>query len=288
MKKIYLSIIILLAAISSQAQAPQAFSYQAVIRNASNALVANQLVGEKISLLKDSATGTVVYSETQSVKTNANGLVSLQIGTGSVLSGSFSGINWATGTYFIKTETDPTGGSKYTISNTTQLLSMPYALQAGSAPSLQYPDGFTNATTVIINPKGSYKVPAGKNLYIQLAQGFSINSDTIGNYYPPIMVVGAAQTIKEIGGKGMVGFIVDKCVTATTINLQKGNYTVPQGKIFVLNGCGNSDGNFTPQVFVNGVDLNPSGNSNGPDHLPIFLTSGTILSGSAIVNGYFK
>ena len=141
----------MLAAISSQAQVPQAFSYQAVIRDNLNALVAGKTVSERISLIKDSATGTVVYSETQSPKTNANGLVSLQIGTGSVLSGTFSGINWATGTYFIKIETDPTGGSNYTLSNTTQLLSVPYALYAGSAPSLEYPDGLSNVNPVILN-----------------------------------------------------------------------------------------------------------------------------------------
>ena len=150
MKKIYLSIIVLLVAISSQAQAPQAFSYQAVIRNASNALVANQLVGERISLVKDSATGTVVYSETQNVKTNANGLVSLQIGTGSVVSGSFSSINWGASNYFIKIETDPAGGNKYTINTTTQLLSVPYALYAanGGTPGpqgIQGPKGDSGA-----------------------------------------------------------------------------------------------------------------------------------------------
>ena len=133
MKKVYLSVIVLLAAVSSQAQAPQAFSYQAVIRDNLNALVAGKTISERISLIKDSAAGTVVYSELQSVKTNANGLVSLQIGTGSVLSGSFSGINWASGSYFIRTETDPTGGSTYSISNTTQLLSVPFALYAGSS-----------------------------------------------------------------------------------------------------------------------------------------------------------
>ena len=132
MKKIYLSIIVLLVAISSQAQAPQAFSYQAVIRNASNVLVSNQLVGEKISLLKDSATGKVVYSETQSVKTNTNGLVSLQIGAGSVLSGSFKNIDWASGNYYVKIETDPTGGNSYSISIASQLLSVPYALYAAN------------------------------------------------------------------------------------------------------------------------------------------------------------
>jgi len=85
------------------AQVPQKMSFQAVIRNNSNALVTSTLVGMKISVLQGSPTGTVAYSETQSPTTNANGLVSLQIGAGAVVSGTFTSINWATGPYFIKT-----------------------------------------------------------------------------------------------------------------------------------------------------------------------------------------
>ena len=162
MKKICLSVIILLVAIISKAQVPQAFSYQAVIRNSSNALVANQTVSERISLLKDSTTGTVVYSESQSVKTNANGLVSLQIGKGSVLTGNFSTINWATGNYFIKIETDPNGGSNYSLSNTTQLLSVPYALNAGngvkkgnSIGNMLYWNG-SNWDTIKVGKRGQF------------------------------------------------------------------------------------------------------------------------------------
>ena len=91
------------------AQAPQKMSYQAVIRNASNGLVANQPVSMRISILQGSATGTPVYVETQNPTTNANGLSSLEIGSGAVVSGSFSSIDWANGPYFIKSETDPSG-----------------------------------------------------------------------------------------------------------------------------------------------------------------------------------
>jgi hypothetical protein len=82
--------------------------------------------------LQGSSTGTVAYSETQTISTNANGLVSLEIGSGSALAGTFAGINWATGPYFIKTETDPTGGTTYSITGTSQLMSVPYALFSAS------------------------------------------------------------------------------------------------------------------------------------------------------------
>ena len=83
--KIYSILAGLLLTVSVSAQAPQKMSFQAVIRNSSNALVTSTLVGMKISVLQGSPTGTVAYSETQSSTTNANGLVSLQIGAGAVV-----------------------------------------------------------------------------------------------------------------------------------------------------------------------------------------------------------
>jgi hypothetical protein len=123
-----ITLVYLLIGSSIFAQAPQKMSYQAVIRNTSGALVTSSSVGMKISILQGSETGTVVYSETQTASTNTNGLVSLEIGSGTVVTGIFAGINWGNGTYFIKTQTDPTGGTNYTIVGSSQLLSVPYAL----------------------------------------------------------------------------------------------------------------------------------------------------------------
>jgi hypothetical protein len=125
--------IMLLAAIQTAiAQAPQKMSYQAVVRTSANELVTSKQVGMRLSILQGTATGSSVYIETQTPTTNANGLVTLEIGGGTLVSGTMAGINWATGNYFIKTETDPTGGSNYTISGASQLLSVPYALFAAS------------------------------------------------------------------------------------------------------------------------------------------------------------
>lgn len=117
------------------AQSPEKMSYQAVIRNSSNNLITSTAVGMKISILQGSITGTVEYAETQTPTTNANGLVSIEIGDGTVITGMFSAIDWTNGPYFIKTETDPTGGTSYTITGTSQLLSVPYALHAKTAES---------------------------------------------------------------------------------------------------------------------------------------------------------
>jgi hypothetical protein len=134
MKTIIYSIVAgLLLTVSIFAQAPQKMSYQAVIRNSSNALITSTPVGMKISILQGSSTGTAVYVETQTPSTNANGLVSLEIGTGAPITGTFAGVNWATGPYFIKIETDPTGGTAYSITGTNELMSVPYALFSANA-----------------------------------------------------------------------------------------------------------------------------------------------------------
>lgn len=115
------------------AQVPNKMSYQAIIRNNSNALVTNSAVGMRISILQTTPSGTAVYVETQMPTTNANGLVSIEIGAGTLVSGTFSTIDWAHGPYFIKTETDPNGGANYSIMGSSQLLSVPYALYAENA-----------------------------------------------------------------------------------------------------------------------------------------------------------
>lgn len=134
MKKLSILFAILtIAAVSLFAQAPQKFSYQAVVRDASNHLVTSQMVGVRVNILQGGVSGTVVYMETQTAVTNANGLITLQIGGGNVLSGNFATIDWSDGPFFLKTETDPTGGTNYSIEGTQQLLSVPYALYAGAS-----------------------------------------------------------------------------------------------------------------------------------------------------------
>jgi hypothetical protein len=118
------------------AQAPEKMSYQAVIRNASSTLVVSTAVGMQISILQGAANGTPVYIERHFPSTNENGLISIEIGTGVVISGNFATIDWSAGPYFIKTETDLNGGANYTISGTSQLLSVPYALHATTADAL--------------------------------------------------------------------------------------------------------------------------------------------------------
>jgi len=118
------------------AQSPEAFKYQAIARDASGNVIANQNVSFRISILKTSETGTPVYVETHNLTTNNFGLANLNIGEGSPVSGNFSTIDWATDKYFIKVEMDATGGTSYQHIGTSQLLSVPYALYAKEAANI--------------------------------------------------------------------------------------------------------------------------------------------------------
>jgi uncharacterized protein (TIGR02145 family) len=125
-----------LLTVSVLAQAPLKLSYQAVIRNSSNQLVTTSNIGMQVSILQGSAEGTALFVERHFPSTNANGLVTIIIGTGTLVSGNLSLIDWTGGPFFLKTETDLNGGANYTISGTSQLLSVPYAFHAGSAEVL--------------------------------------------------------------------------------------------------------------------------------------------------------
>ena len=122
---------------TAKTQTPQSFNYQCVVRNAIGEIEANKLVAFKISILKGSATGNVVYAETQNKVTNNFGLVTMNIGEGTVLSGSFTDIIWSDDTYFMKVEFDIDGGSNFIFMGTSQLLSVPYSLYADKAGNVE-------------------------------------------------------------------------------------------------------------------------------------------------------
>jgi hypothetical protein len=151
MKKLILSLVaIATITLSSFGQAPEGFKYQAVVRDAGNIILNNQAVGMRMTIQQGAIGGTTVYSETFSTTTNAYGLVNLEIGNGTVVTGTFATIDWANGPYFMETAVDVTGGTSYSVMGTSQLMSVPYALYAktsgSSTPGPQGPQGIQGLT----------------------------------------------------------------------------------------------------------------------------------------------
>jgi uncharacterized protein (TIGR02145 family) len=114
------------------AQVPQGIPYQAIARNASGVAIANTVVKVRFSIRDSIATGPVRYQETHTPTTSALGLFSVNVGAGTVVSGTFSGINWGKNAKFMQVELDPAGGNTFTNLGTTQMMSVPYALNSGN------------------------------------------------------------------------------------------------------------------------------------------------------------
>jgi hypothetical protein len=137
MKKIFFTAILFCFIFQIKAQSPQAIPYQAIVRNASGNIISNQPVKLRFSIHDSLATGTIVYKEIHTLSTNAQGLVNVNIGQGSVQTGSFNSINWGKNGKFIQTEMDALNNNTYTDLGTTQMMSVPYALYAEKAGTAQ-------------------------------------------------------------------------------------------------------------------------------------------------------
>lgn len=133
MKLLSFAAIAAFVSLSVQAQIPQKFNYQAIVRGNAGTVIANKPLGLRFSIRDGSATGTVQYSETQLTASNTYGLVNCQVGAGTAATGTFSAITWNTGNKFLQVEVDTTGSANYVALATVELITVPYALQAVQA-----------------------------------------------------------------------------------------------------------------------------------------------------------
>ena len=192
-------------------QAPNSFKYQSMVRKADGSVLANQSVKVKISILKGSTSGTLVYSEVHSPTSNTFGIVNLNISEGSDKSGAISTIDWSLDSYFVKVEMDETGGSNYTLSSVSQLLSVPYAINANSANSIDWakvqnkPSFFSGNYNDLTNKPtldgAETKITAGTNVTITgtgtVASPYVINSSNSGT----------SHYVGELYGGGVVFYV---------------------------------------------------------------------------------
>lgn len=175
----------------SQAQVPQGINYQAVLRNGSGNLLINQNVEIRFTIHQSAANGAIVYSEEHMLTTNAYGLVSTVIGSGAILSGDFSQIDWLGDDYFLQTEADD-GTSGFLDLGTAQLQSVPYALAANKSivateMMLDYlldVDAPTPSTGQVLKWDGTQWVAADdENTTLTAGNGIQIINDTINSLW---------------------------------------------------------------------------------------------------------
>ena len=155
-------ILFIFCGVNLYAQVPQGIPYQAVARTGQGQPLASTNVKVRFSILDSTATGTAVYVESHSTTTSALGLFTANVGMGTASTGTFSSINWGRNYKFIKVELDTTAtGNSYIDLGTQQMMSVPYALYAGSSQKSKGAISFTNIQSYS-NP-GSYiwQKPAG-------------------------------------------------------------------------------------------------------------------------------
>ncbi|WP_294288703.1 hypothetical protein [uncultured Chryseobacterium sp.] len=282
MKKLYATIGLFLASLVS-AQVPQAFSYQTIAFNSAGAPIANGNVSFRISILDNSATGTVLYTETQTKTTNAKGLVNLNIGQGTAATGNFGGINWGTNTKFVKVEMDPAGGSNYTNVGVNQLMSVPYAqvsktvvTGAGQGITLTAPNG--TAYTLGVDNSGALSLPTTSGS----SSSIPVNLYFYGSHNN--FNASISELLRNTGGYDKIGykylsantqlkFIAAQNASAQTYGLGSQNTLVANGANITISSNGFykihvADYGTSVNVFT--VNINPSINLNytGSSNLP--------------------
>ncbi len=274
--------------VSYSQNVPQSLNYSSVVRDSNGKALANRDVSFRLSILSGSATGSIEYQETHIDKTDQWGVSNLSIGSGAVVQGIFSSINWGSTTFYLQIELDDNAGSNYQMMGTIQFLSVPYALYAetsGSSRTLDYPDGINNLIPITTN---SYTVPAGKNFYITESKGPDITIDDftmnrVSNFVNPL-IVGPNQMVTNFA---MHGFLVDASVTPVTMEISS-EYLVPPGmQLFITNISGSSN---IVELQVDGIILTSDPVNNRVMN-PYVINAGSILSAPmnpVTLNGYLK
>ena len=267
-------------------QSPQKINFQSILRNTNGEIVANKSVSLKISILSGSINGSSVYAETNTKTTDASGLISLQIGNGTVLSGVFANIGWGNASHFIKLEADFNGGSNFVVLGTQELMSVPYALYASKATnpsgiegiySWEFPEGLSKEIVFISSSNLPYTVPSGKNLYITTGSQFLTINGFIFGAQNSGCVLSQGTRIDDFPldsptgtEPGITGFLVEKSDRIQPVLVIFNNsqiYTVPSGKILVIRSNGGGNG----RLCINNIT-----NIQNPDGY-MLLPEGTII-----------
>ena len=243
-RSIPISLIMMMCVLLS-AQPPQKMSYQAVVRNANNELVVNQTIGVRITIHQTSPTGPGVYIETHTPTTNANGLMSIEVGAGTPTPGSiFNSIDWGNYDYYLESEIDLTGGSNYTLSGTQQLITVPYSFYAGVAGEVaSVPHGSNLGDILYWNPQDStwHVVPIGTPGQVLIVGANNIPqwyTNVLNNSLPPSIITDSifnitgytmdvAATILDPGTTGIIASGV--CWSTTNPSPSIGNNSTTDG-----------------------------------------------------------
>ena len=168
------------------------------------------------------------------------GLVNIQFGGGT----GFSSIDWSTGSYFIQTETDPTGGINYTITGTSQLLSVPYALYAAKAGKVDFNFAFAGLKDITLYQNDSISIPIEVIWIDGLQENVTLSSSGLPN----------GASLKFSTSSGVVNFTTNVTISASSALI--GTYPI---SIIGTTSSGKVK-NYTLNLTINPTQINTYNN----------------------------
>jgi len=152
MRTILITLFTLLSVLLN-AQAPALIPYQAIARNADGEPLVSVTLNARFTIHDGTATGTSEWQELQTVTTSSLGLFTAQLGSSVPL----TMVNWANSNKFMQVEIDL--GQGFLDLGTQQMLSVPYALSAGSAPDEQQLSVSETGDTLFLENGGFVVIP---------------------------------------------------------------------------------------------------------------------------------
>lgn len=177
--KSFLTILILLIQINSNAQTEKGINFQAVARNADGSILSNKDISVRLSLRQGTTDGLIEYQEIKTVSTNVVGLFNLVLGSKEnsniVVIGDYNSINWINGNKFLQVEVDPFNSINFIYLGTQKINYVPYALVAASV-DMSNVAGLNNALKEKISISDTSNM-----LRPYLKASSTINTNIIGN-----------------------------------------------------------------------------------------------------------
>jgi len=251
------------------AQAPQAFNYQAIIRNNFGVSIPNRPVRIQVGL-QQGLSGPFLYQEQHIDTTNSDGLVILHIGRGTLVNNSlaFTTINWANHPYYINLSIDTIGNGPFMNMGSFELLSVPYAFYSGNG----MPAGSQRGEMLQWNGTSWVPISIGsQNEVLRVCGGIptwsisgqcpgsltALNCGTAvhnGTLTESMVASSVNSVISYTGGSGgpYNGLIIPSTgVTGLTATLNAGTFATGNGTLtFTINGTPNTMGtaNFTVTI----------------------------------------
>lgn len=265
MRRLQLLVFLCFFSLPYFAQVPDLFKYQALIRDNEGAILSQETVNIRTSIISGNFDGVTVYSETHYSITNPFGLVNLSIGGGLVEFGNFQTIDWGSNTHFLKLEIDRKGGENFEYLGISQLLSVPYALFAKRTAEVNKDNDSENELQNLAYSNGNLSISKGNSVFIDVNDG---DSNSTNELISRISLQGSILEIEEGGIFKNIDLANLAAIQALSFDSEKNILYLENGGSVNLNSLYNDADSISTNELISNAIL---------DGMTLKITEGGIL-----------